>query len=535
MDLLTQSYVAADRSVEIHETTVGSVLRDAAAADPTGLALVAGSDEPSARRSWTFEELLVQSESAARAIAHRHSPGERVAIWAPNGPEWVILEYACALAGVVLVTVNPAFQSAELKYVLKQSGASGLFFSPSYRGSPMSSHLAAIREDLENLREAVSLDDFSEFVASGPASIELPEVLPGDPAQIQYTSGTTGFPKGALLHHRGITNNARLTLERVGMKTGGVYVNPMPLFHTGGCVLGVLGAVQRQSAIVQMESFDAGLMLELIETYRGTHMLAVPTMLIAAMEHPAFAGADLSSMTTLCSGGATVPAPLVRRIEDELGVQLAITYGQTEASPVITLMRPDDSDEDKAETLGPALAQTEIKVVDLETGDTQPVGVPGELCCRGYNVMLEYFDMPERTAETIDSDGWLHTGDLVTMDERGYPSITGRLKDMIIRGGENIYPKEIEDVLFGHDSVADVAVVGLPNQQLGEIVAAFVRDAPNTTHASKAELKAYVRERLAPHKTPQVWIRVEEFPLTSSGKIQKFALVEQWNAGTYDD
>jgi fatty-acyl-CoA synthase len=236
-------------------------------------------------------------------------------------------------------------------------------------------------------------------------------------------------------------------------------------------------------------------------------------------------------LTAVCSGGSTVPAELVRRIETTLGVQFQIIYGQTEASPGITLMRADDSPADKANTLGPALPQIEIKVIDPATGATVPHGVSGELCTRGYHVMLEYFEMPEKTAETIDAEGWLHTGDLVSMDERGYTTITGRLKDMIIRGGENIYPREIEELLFEHPKVAEVAVVGLPDAKFGEIVAAFVRDADPREPATDAELHAYCREHLSPQKTPKLWFHVEAFPLTPSGKIQKFALRERWEKG----
>ena len=274
-------------------------------------------------------------------------------------------------------------------------------------------------------------------------------------------------------------------------------------------------------------------MLDLVETERGTHMLAVPTMLIAMMEHPDFATRDVSSMQTICSGGSSVPAALVRRIEETLGVQFSIIYGQTEASPGITLIKPDDAPADKANTLGPALPQTEMKVVDPQTGATVPIGMPGELCCRGYLVMLGYFEMPERTTETIDADGWLHTGDLVTMDSRGYTSIAGRLKDMIIRGGENLFPREIEEVLFTHPKVADVAVVGIPDEKWGEVVAAFVRDADPAAPATDAELRAFLREHLAPQKTPTIWVHVDGFPLTPSGKVQKFQIRENWEKGLY--
>jgi len=530
---LTESYLPADTSQPVLETTVGGVLRQAAADSPDSLALVAGVPDAEARRSWTFAELLADSEKVAKALACRFTKGERISVWAPNIPEWVLMEYGCALAGLVLVTVNPALQAAELKYVLAQSKSAGVFYLPAFRGNPMAHHLESVLPDLDDIREVVSFDQFDEFIESAAPDVQLPEVSPDDPVQIQYTSGTTGFPKGAYLHHRGVTNNARFVAERLGLHPDGAYVNPMPLFHTGGCVLGVLGPVQQRAPLIQMEMFEPGLMLELLETYKGTHLLAVPTMLIAMMEHPTFAERDLSSVATVCSGGSTVPADLVRRIEQTLGVEFCIIYGQTEASPGITLVKPDDSEADKANTLGPVLPQTEMKVVDPNTGKTVRIGESGELCTRGYLVMLGYFDMPERTADAIDSDGWLHTGDLVSMDSRGYTVITGRLKDMIIRGGENIYPREIEELLFEHPKVADVAIVGLPDEKWGETVGAFIRDADPDNPATDAELRAYVRESLSPQKTPQSWIHLEEFPLTPSGKIQKFAIVESWEKGLY--
>ena len=529
---LTESYVPADTSSPVLETTVGGILREAAARAPDRVALIEG--VPGERRSWTYAELLADAERVARALAARFAKGDRVAVWAPNIPEWVLLEYGAGLAGVVLVTVNPAYQPKELEYVLRQSRSSGIFYLRSFRGNPMEESLRQVADGLPELRELIPFDDFEEFTASASDDVVLPDVSPDDPVQIQYTSGTTGFPKGAYLHHRGITNNARFVAERLGVEPGGVYINPMPLFHTGGCVLGVLGPIQQGATLVNLVQFDPGLMLALAEELGATHLLGVPTMLIATMEHPDFASRDLSTVHTVCSGGATVPADLVRRIESTLGVQFSIIYGQTEASPGVTLMKPDDSEVDKATTLGPVLPQTELKVVDPETGATLPIGEAGELCTRGYLVMLGYFEMPDKTRETIDEDGWLHTGDLVTMDDRGYTTITGRLRDMIIRGGENIYPREIEELLFEHPQVSDVAVVGLPDERWGEIVGAFVRDADPANPASDAELHTYCREHLSPQKTPKVWYRVDDFPLTPSGKIQKFVLLEQWRKGFWE-
>ncbi|MEM6705501.1 MAG: AMP-binding protein [Acidobacteriota bacterium] len=526
------SYVPADASSPVLDTTVGGVLRAAAAEHPERLALVEALGGGEGRR-WTYAELLADAERVARALASCFDKGERVAVWAPNVPEWVLLEYGAGLAGVVLVTVNPAYQAKELDYVLRQSRSAGVIYLPSFRGNPMEELIVQIQEDLPELRHVVSLADWEEFLDSVPPDQALPTVAPEDGVQIQYTSGTTGFPKGASLHHRGLTNNARHVAERLQIEADSVYVNPMPLFHTGGCVIGVLGPVQARATLVLPPLFDPALMLETVERERATHMLGVPTMLIAMMEQPDFASRDLGSLQFICSGGSTVPADLVRRIEEQLGVQFSIIYGQTEASPGITLMKPDDMPHDKSETLGPVLPQIEMKVIDPESGDTVPYGVAGELCARGYMVMNGYFEMPDKTGETIDAEGWLHTGDLVTMDERGYTTITGRLKDMIIRGGENLYPREIEELLFQHEGVADVAVVGLPDAKFGEIVAAFVRDADPADPVSDAELHTYCREHLSPQKTPKHWFHVSEFPLTPSGKIQKYVLVEHWEKGLF--
>ena len=295
--------------------------------------------------------------------------------------------------------------------------------------------------------------------------------------QIQYTSGTTGFPKGAVLRHMGVVNNAALWAERVGIPDGASFLTPMPLFHTGGCVISVLGALGRRGTLVLMPGFDPALMLALAESERVWFIGGVPTMIIAAMQHPDLSTRDLSSVRGVFSGGAQVPEALVRGIEDTLGVDFTIIYGQTECSPGLTNTFPTDTAEDKGQTVGPPLPHTELRIVDPVSLETVPVGERGELWARGYFTMIEYFDKPTETADTLLPDGWLRTGDLATMDERGYCRIVGRLKDMIIRGGENLFPAEIEEVLFRHPAVAEVAVVGLPDEKWGEIVAAFLRPA----------------------------------------------------------
>jgi fatty-acyl-CoA synthase len=530
--MLTESHATGPTAPPVRELTIGEALREVAAECPAQAALIAGTPESADRRTWTYAELLDEAQLTARALLEIFEPGDRVAVWAPNIPEWVIMEYGCALAGIVLVTVNPSYQADELGYVLRQSRAAGIFLLPDFRGNPMLHHLEAVQNDCPDLKSVVLFSQWQAFLAS--ADKPLPVVLPNDACMIQYTSGTTGFPKGALLHHRGLVNNGSHTLSIMGAQTGQTYMGIMPLFHTAGCVLAVLGALSKRSALVLVEAFEPGLVLELMEEYRAAAMLGVPTMLIAMIEHPTFVKRDLSAVKALCSGGSTVPADLVKRLEEAVGAPFTIVFGQTECSPVACMTHADDSIEDKAYTLGQAMPGVEVKIVDTETGVTQPVGVLGEFCTRGYHVMHEYFENPEATAKTIDADGWLHTGDLCSMDARGYCKIEGRLKDMIIRGGENIYPREIEELLFQHPSVGEVAVVGLPNERLGEEVAVFLRPAPHSS-IDKDALFTYLREHLSPQKTPRHWFEVEAYPLTGSGKIQKFALREGWENGQYTE
>lgn len=539
---LTESYwPSSEEGPPVREDlTVGAALREVAAAVPDRTALVEGAADPSTRRRWTYGELLEDAERCARALRRRFEPGERVAIWAHNLPEWLIVEYGAALAGLVLVTVNPSFQPKELAYVLGQSRSAGLLTVPDVRGNPLLAHVHAVRAELPELREVLRLDQLDELLAEadpgGPAAdVELPEVVADDPAQIQYTSGTTGFPKGAQLRHAGIVNNAAIWSDRIGVPDGAAWLSPMPMFHTGGCVLAALGSLSRRATLVLMHAFDPAVALELIESEGAWFIGAVPTMLIAMMDHPDRSARDLSSLQHVLSGGAQVPEALVRRIEDTLGVDFTIVYGQTECSPALTNTLPDDSPEDKGTTVGPPLPHTEIRIVAPDTQETLPVGEQGELWARGYCTMLGYWDEPEETAQTLLPDGWLRTGDLATMDERGYCRIVGRLKDMIIRGGENLFPVEIEEVLYQHPAVAEAAVVGLPDETWGEVVAAFVRLADPASPPTVAALRAHVRDHLSPQKTPTLWFGLDAFPLTGSGKIQKYALRDAWEEGAYEE
>ena len=530
MRQLSSAEWIADDTVPILELTVGGLLRDTAARAPDAVALVTGMPEAADRRRWTYAELLEESERAARALLGRFAPGDRVAVWANNIPEWVFLELAAGLAGITLVTVNPVLRAEEVAYVLHHSRSDGIFYVPEFQGLRMAETLEEIESELPALREKVSFADWEAFCASGSPTQPLPDVDPGAAAQILYTSGTTGRPKGAVLHHRGVVNSARVYVDALNTH-GMVQVCGMPMFHIVGCGLTVLGTIASAGTLVLMPYFDPGLLIQLLEEERGECFFGVPTMLIACLEHPSLADTDVSSVRIIVAAGAPVLPALVSRLEDAFDARLCIGFGQTETSGCVTLVLPDDEPEDRYNSIGKAVAQTDMKVIDPATGETVGPDVDGELCTRGYFVMTGYFDNPDATAAAIDADGWLHTGDLAAMDSRGYCRITGRLKDMIIRGGENIYPREIEQVLFEHDDVADVAVVGVPDATWGEQVVAFVRPAEGRS-PDPDRLREYCHERLAPHKVPLHWLTVDEFPTTPSGKVQKFLLREKFAANT---
>ncbi|MFT4630295.1 MAG: fatty-acyl-CoA synthase [Dinoroseobacter sp.] len=531
--MLTESYSAGSSEPKVRSITLGQLLSEAAEECPDRAALIAGVADPALRREWTYAQLRSDAETLARALTTKFSQGEHIAIMAPNIPEWVLMEFGSAMAGLVLVTVNPSYQPEEIEYVLKQSNAVGIFVLPEFRGNKMLESVQQVSANCPTIREIVSLANWSELMHLGQdQSIELPEVKPDDACMIQYTSGTTGFPKGALLHHKGLVNNAAHVQSVVGLASGSIHLTMVPLFHTSGCVLGTLGPVANRHTHVLLESFDPSLVLELIETYGINGSGGVPTMLVALMEHPDFATRDLSSLRKFSAGGAPVPPELVKRFEESLGIQFVTIFGLTECSPVISLTDDNDTIEDKANTIGRPLPNVEVKIVDAESGQILPVNSIGEYCARGYNVMHGYYEMPEATAAAIDKEGWLHTGDLCSMDERGYVTVEGRLKDMIIRGGENVYPREIENALFEHPAIGEVAVVGLPDKLMGEVIGAFIRWAPGQ-QVEQQVLFAYLRERLSPQKTPSLWYFVKEFPLTGSGKIQKFELRKMWEAGQF--
>lgn len=532
----TESYWPAEPG-EIRDVTVCETIRHAADTVPDRLGLVDCVVDPAARRSWTYAEFLADNERTARALLARFVPGDRIAVWAPNSAEWIILQQGAALAGMVLVALNPAYRTRELEFVLRQSGAVALFCVDAYREFAMRDLADDLCRALPDLREVISFADWDAFLATGDSGQVLPTIAPTDLLQIQYTSGTTGFPKGAMLHHKGLVNEATFVAERAGMGDGGVYINAMPMYHIGGGAVTSFGAWAKRGTFVVLPGFDPGHVLEAFETYGGTHALLVPTMLIAMLDHPDRPGRDLSAMQTVLSGAAAVPASLVRRTTELLGCRFSILFGQTETHGVISQTRVTDAPEDQANTVGQPLPKLEVKIADPGTGQPVAIGEQGEICCRGYQNMLGYYALPDETADTVDDDGWLHMGDVGEMDERGYLKITGRAKDMIIRGGMNLYPAEIEGALIDHPAIETAAVIGVPDVVWGEQVGAVLRLRPGHARPSVEELTAFIRSHIAPHKTPVLWAFRDELPMTPSGKIQKFVLREEVVKGlmTFDE
>ncbi len=524
---LTLSHWVADTSQELLDTTLGDLMRRNAAEVPDRVALVEGVADPAKRRRWTYRQLVAVAEQAARGLLNHFKPGERVAILAPDTPEWVILQHGASFAGLILVPVNPAYTARELEFVLKSCEAAGIVFAESSRGKNLRTLVEEVKPRLPHLRVTLAMAEFDALLASADPGRALPAVTPADTIQIQYTSGTTGFPKGACLHHRGVINAARYIALRAECRDGGVWVNAMPMFHIAGAIVKELGTFALRGTFVLMQGFDPGLMLELIEAERCETTLIVPTMILALMDHPDLPRRDVSSLRMIQSGAATVPAALVRRAQATFGCQLTIMFGQTESNGPFIITSPADTIEDQTETIGRPVAHVEVKIVDPVTEEVMPVGTVGEIWARGYQTMSGYYGQPEATRAALRPDGWLRTGDLAMMDSRGYLRITGRLKEMIIRGGMNLYPREIEDVLFVHPEVSQIAVIGLPDEKWGEIVAAVVLPKSPDAPPSIDELYRYCRANLSPQKTPERWFIVPQYPLTPTGKIQKNVL-QDW-------
>lgn len=530
---LTESYFPAQSDGAIRKVTLGEQLRETTKRYPEKIALVEIDIDGLTGRSWTYRELLSTSETLALALAGRFTPGERITVWSPNTPEWVIIEFACALAGIVIVTANPALQFRELRYVIEQSGSVALFLVDEYRGNPMREIGIEACDGLGAVREIIDLNDLEKIPNSAEPARSLPTVDCNDPAMIQYTSGTTGFPKGAVLSHQSLLNNARFYADRLEVSADHVWANIMPMFHTSGCGMVTLGCVQTGCKMLIVKLFDPNVVCRIIEEHRVSTILGVPTMLVALLEALEKEPVDVSSLKDFSSGGAMVAPELIRNIQRVFSCRFSTLYGQTETSPVITQNFPDDSIDNVCHTIGQPLPQTEVSIRCLESNKVVGLDGVGEICVRAYCNMIGYYNNPEATKDAIDDNGWLHTGDLGTMDARGYVRITGRVKDMIIRGGENMFPTEIENILMEHPNIAEVAVVGIPDKTWGEVIGCFFRT-ENSKPISVRILHDFCRDHLSPQKTPTIWCRVDEFPMTGSRKIQKFVIRDQFLDGVYD-
>ena len=513
--------------------TIGANLRRVAAAHPDAEVLV---DVPASRR-WTYAAFEAETDTLARGlIAAGLAAGDRVGIWAPNCAEWVQLQYATAKAGIILVNINPAYRSHELSYALRQSGVRVLVSAERFHTSDYRATIDEVRPDLAALEDVIFIgtpqwDALFEAgqVAAAAGGDLLAEREAGlsfdDPINIQYTSGTTGFPKGATLSHHNILNNGLFIGEGCRYTEQDRVCIPVPFYHCFGMVLGNLACTTHGACIViPAPGFDPAQTLAAVQAERCTSLYGVPTMFIAELGLPAFGSYDLSTLRTGIMAGSPCPVEVMKRVISEMHMtEVTICYGMTETSPVSTQTTAEDDMDRRVSTVGRVHPHVEIKVTDPETGRVLPRGTPGELCTRGYSVMLGYWDEPAKTAEAIDAARWMHTGDLAVMDEAGYLNIVGRIKDMVIRGGENIYPREIEEFLYGHPAIEDVQVIGVPDLKYGEELCAWIQLRPGT-QLDADQVRDYCKGKIAHYKVPRYIRFTSDFPMTVTGKIQKFKM-----------
>ncbi|MEV5872987.1 AMP-binding protein [Streptomyces sp. NPDC052101] len=521
------SYTHGTGSTALLGDTIGASLDRAVATWPDREALV---DVPSGRR-WTYAQFAADVDRVAYGLlASGVAKGDRVGIWAVNCPEWVLVQYATARIGAIMVNLNPAYRTHEVEYVLDQAGIRLLIASLRHRASDYRAMVGQVRRSCPQLTEAVFIGDpsWDALIASG-TPVPYEDLSCDDPINIQYTSGTTGFPKGATLSHHNILNNGYFVGEMIAYSEQDRICIPVPFYHCFGMVMGNLAATSHGACmVIPAPSFDPKATLEAVQRERCTSLYGVPTMFIAELDLPGFASYDLSSLRTGIMAGSPCPVEVMKRVVGEMNMaEVSICYGMTETSPVSTQTRRDDDLEHRTATVGRVLPHLEVKVVDPATGATLPRGTAGELCTRGYSVMLGYWNEPEKTAEAIDAGRWMHTGDLAVMREDDYVEIVGRIKDMIIRGGENIYPREIEEFLHTHPEIRDVQVVGVPHEKYGEEVLACVipRDAADSP--TLQELRAFCEGRLAHYKIPTRLRILDAFPMTVSGKVRKIELREE--------
>jgi fatty-acyl-CoA synthase len=530
-DVQRESYACGAGDAPLLGRTIGADLRLTARRLPDHEALV---DVATARR-WTYGELDRDVDRVATALLRGGvAQGDRVGIWSPNCAEWVLVQYATARVGAILVTINPAYRSHELRYVLNQAAVRMLVAAPAFKSSDYAAMIEEVRPDCDTLEEVVLLgteawDAMARCEVDGVALAARAERLGvGDPINIQYTSGTTGFPKGATLSHHNILNNGYFVGRLLGYSAQDRVCVPVPFYHCFGMVMGNLASISNGSTIViPAPAFDADATLRAVQDERCTSLYGVPTMFIAELAVPDLGSYDLSSLRTGIMAGASCPVEVMKRVIAEMNMrEVTIMYGMTETSPVSTMTRRDDELQRRVATVGSAMPHVEVKVADADSGRIVPTGTPGELCTRGYSVMLGYWEAPEQTAEAIDAAGWMHTGDLATMDDDGYVTIVGRIKDMVIRGGENVYPREIEEFLHAHPAVLDVQVVGVPDDKFGEELMAWVRLAPGAALTIE-ELRAFCDGRLAHFKIPRYLHLTDEFPMTVTGKVRKVEMRAQ--------
>lgn len=527
-----QSYDAGPTDSPILEDTIGANFERTAAAHPDVEALV---DVAQGLR-WTYRELNDEIDVVARGLLGRGiAKGDRVGIWSPNCAEWTIVQYATAKIGAILVNINPAYRTHELSYVLNQSGVRMLISATAFKTSDYVAMVGQVRAEAPTLTEVIFLgtEDWAALRDAAVPAQQLRERMDSlsntDPINIQYTSGTTGFPKGATLSHRNILNNGYFVTEGINLKPGDRLCIPVPFYHCFGMVMGNLGCTTHGvTMVIPAPGFEPGITLETVEKERCTGLYGVPTMFIAMQNHPSFADRDLSSLRTGVMAGAVCPIEVMKRcINDMHMAEVAICYGMTETSPVSCQTLHDDDLERRTATIGRAHPHVEVKVVDPETGDIVERGQPGEFCTRGYSVMLGYWEDPEKTAEAIDQDGWMHTGDLAVMREDGYCTIVGRIKDMVIRGGENVYPREIEEFLYAHPDIEDAQVIGVPDTRYGEEICVWIKLKPGAERLDAEAIREFATGRLAHYKIPRYVHLVDEFPMTVTGKIRKVQMREE--------
>ncbi len=516
------------------EETIGANLAATVARHPEREALV----EVASGRRWTWAELDADVDDLARGlIGAGVEKGDRVGIWSPNCAEWTLTQYATAKIGAILVNVNPAYRTHELAYVLNQSGLSLLISASSFKTSDYRAMVEETRHECPGLRRVVYLDtdDWGALVAEGEGlpvaalAKRMATLDPGDPINIQYTSGTTGRPKGATLSHRNILNNGFFTTELINFTEEDRLCIPVPFYHCFGMVMGNLGCTTHGATmVIPAPGFDPEITLRTIEQERCTGVYGVPTMFIAIQNHPDFASFDLSSLRTGVMAGSICPVEVMKRCIEEMNMaEVSICYGMTETSPVSTQTRADDDLDRRTTTIGRVHPHVEVKIVDPATGDVVERGEPGELCTRGYSVMLGYWDDDEKTREAIDDDGWMHTGDLAEMRDDGYCTVVGRIKDMVIRGGENVYPREIEEFLYTHPDIEDVQVIGVPDEKYGEELCAWVRLRAGADPLDADAVRAFATGKLAHYKIPRYVMVVDEFPMTVTGKVRKVEMREK--------